>query len=229
MKSVCWEMPEGFRKDCTHQSTARCTFPLTCRCHNYAGSIPLASFCPYRITIVDCLYLPCLQQILLHIRQLHRTKELYPSLYSYRQVLIHLSQWPNKFLFQLYQALILLVYMFESASPIFVNLYRITSTGCLCYPRHNLSAVLLSERYYLSEKLALLGITEGNVKVRVFRAREQLAKLIGEDDVYMSWTRYALGVFGWGASSKIRLGLREPFNKLSTVSGWFPKAPSLKH
>lgn len=30
-----------------------------------------------------------------------------------------------------------------------------------------------------------LGITEGNVKVRVFRAREQLAKLIGEDDVYM--------------------------------------------
>jgi RNA polymerase sigma factor (sigma-70 family) len=31
----------------------------------------------------------------------------------------------------------------------------------------------------------VLGITEGNVKVRVFRAREQLAKLIGEDDVYM--------------------------------------------
>ena len=31
----------------------------------------------------------------------------------------------------------------------------------------------------------ILGITEGNVKVRVFRAREQLAKLIGEDDVYM--------------------------------------------
>ncbi len=31
-----------------------------------------------------------------------------------------------------------------------------------------------------------LGITEGNVKVRVFRAREQLAKLIGEDDVYLS-------------------------------------------
>ena len=30
-----------------------------------------------------------------------------------------------------------------------------------------------------------LGITEGNVKVRVFRAREQLTKLIGEDDVYM--------------------------------------------
>ena len=31
-----------------------------------------------------------------------------------------------------------------------------------------------------------LGITEGNVKVRVFRAREQLARLIGEEDVYLS-------------------------------------------
>ena len=31
----------------------------------------------------------------------------------------------------------------------------------------------------------MLGITEGNVKVRVFRAREQLAKLIGEEDVNM--------------------------------------------
>ena len=31
-----------------------------------------------------------------------------------------------------------------------------------------------------------LGITEGNVKVRVFRAREQLSKIIGEDDVYLS-------------------------------------------
>lgn len=31
----------------------------------------------------------------------------------------------------------------------------------------------------------VLGITEGNVKVRVFRAREQLAKLIGEEDVYL--------------------------------------------
>ena len=35
------------------------------------------------------------------------------------------------------------------------------------------------------EVCRILGITEGNVKVRVFRAREQLAKLIGEDDVYM--------------------------------------------
>ncbi len=32
---------------------------------------------------------------------------------------------------------------------------------------------------------SILGITEGNVKVRVFRAREQLAKYIGENDVYM--------------------------------------------
>lgn len=31
-----------------------------------------------------------------------------------------------------------------------------------------------------------LGITEGNVKVRVFRAREQLMKILGEDDVYLS-------------------------------------------
>ena len=31
----------------------------------------------------------------------------------------------------------------------------------------------------------VLGITEGNVKVRIFRAREQLAKLIGENDVYL--------------------------------------------
>ena len=32
----------------------------------------------------------------------------------------------------------------------------------------------------------ILGITEGNVKVRVFRAREQLLKYIGEEDVYLS-------------------------------------------
>lgn len=31
----------------------------------------------------------------------------------------------------------------------------------------------------------VLGISEGNVKVRVFRARERLSKLLGEDDVYM--------------------------------------------
>ncbi|MCH5291142.1 MAG: RNA polymerase sigma factor [Treponema sp.] len=32
----------------------------------------------------------------------------------------------------------------------------------------------------------VLGISEGNVKVRVFRAREQLLKLLGEEDVYLS-------------------------------------------
>ncbi len=32
----------------------------------------------------------------------------------------------------------------------------------------------------------VLGITEGNVKVRMFRARAQLEKLIGSDDVYLS-------------------------------------------
>lgn len=31
----------------------------------------------------------------------------------------------------------------------------------------------------------VLGISEGNVKVRVFRAREKLSQLLGEDDVYM--------------------------------------------
>ncbi|MBQ0050765.1 MAG: RNA polymerase sigma factor [Treponema sp.] len=32
----------------------------------------------------------------------------------------------------------------------------------------------------------VLGITEGNVKIRMFRAREQLEKLLGADDVYIS-------------------------------------------
>ena len=32
----------------------------------------------------------------------------------------------------------------------------------------------------------VLGITEGNVKIRMFRAREQLEKLIGGEDVYLS-------------------------------------------
>lgn len=32
----------------------------------------------------------------------------------------------------------------------------------------------------------VLGITEGNVKIRMFRAREQLQKIIGGDDVYLS-------------------------------------------
>ena len=32
----------------------------------------------------------------------------------------------------------------------------------------------------------ILGITEGNVKIRVFRARAQLSKIIGEENVYLS-------------------------------------------
>ena len=31
----------------------------------------------------------------------------------------------------------------------------------------------------------ILGISEGNVKVRIFRAREYLANVIGEDNVYL--------------------------------------------
>lgn len=52
----------------------------------------------------------------------------------------------------------------------------------------NLRVVLILREYAelnYKEIGRVLGITEGNVKVRVFRAREQLAKLIGEDDVYM--------------------------------------------
>lgn len=52
----------------------------------------------------------------------------------------------------------------------------------------NLRVVLILREYSemnYKEIGRVLGITEGNVKVRVFRAREQLAKLIGEDDVYM--------------------------------------------
>lgn len=53
----------------------------------------------------------------------------------------------------------------------------------------NLREVLILREYAdmnYKEIGKTLGITEGNVKVRVFRAREQLAKLIGEDDVYLS-------------------------------------------
>lgn len=52
----------------------------------------------------------------------------------------------------------------------------------------NLRAVLQLKEYTelnYKEIGRVLGITEGNVKVRVFRAREQLIKLIGVDDVYM--------------------------------------------
>ena len=53
----------------------------------------------------------------------------------------------------------------------------------------NLRMVLILREYTemnYKEIGRVMGITEGNVKVRVFRAREQLAKIIGEDDVYMS-------------------------------------------
>lgn len=53
----------------------------------------------------------------------------------------------------------------------------------------NLKVVLILREYAelnYKEIGRVLGITEGNVKVRVFRAREQLSKLIGEDDVYLS-------------------------------------------
>jgi len=53
----------------------------------------------------------------------------------------------------------------------------------------NLKMVLVLREYAelnYKEIGRVLGITEGNVKVRVFRAREQLSKLIGEEDVYLS-------------------------------------------
>lgn len=53
----------------------------------------------------------------------------------------------------------------------------------------NLQEVLLLKEYSdmnYKEIGKVLGITEGNVKVRVFRAREHLIKLIGEDDVFLS-------------------------------------------
>ena len=53
----------------------------------------------------------------------------------------------------------------------------------------NLREVLILKEYgdlNYKEIGKVLGITEGNVKVRVFRAREQLLKVLGEDDVYLS-------------------------------------------
>lgn len=52
----------------------------------------------------------------------------------------------------------------------------------------NLQDVLLLREYgdmNYKEIGKVLGITEGNVKVRIFRAREQLVKLIGEENVYL--------------------------------------------
>ncbi len=52
----------------------------------------------------------------------------------------------------------------------------------------NLQEVLMLREYAdlnYKEIGKVLGITEGNVKVRIFRAREQLVKLIGEDNVFL--------------------------------------------
>jgi RNA polymerase sigma factor (sigma-70 family) len=52
----------------------------------------------------------------------------------------------------------------------------------------NLREVLVLREYgelNYKEIGKVLGITEGNVKVRVFRAREQLAKILGEEDVFL--------------------------------------------
>ncbi len=52
----------------------------------------------------------------------------------------------------------------------------------------NLQDVLLLREYAdlnYKEIGKVLGITEGNVKVRIFRAREQLEKIIGEDNVFL--------------------------------------------
>lgn len=52
----------------------------------------------------------------------------------------------------------------------------------------NLQEVLMLREYgdmNYKEIAKVLGITEGNVKVRIFRAREQLIKIIGEDNVFL--------------------------------------------
>ncbi|MCR5289792.1 MAG: RNA polymerase sigma factor [Treponema sp.] len=55
-------------------------------------------------------------------------------------------------------------------------------------PTHLKEVLILREYGDLNYKEIgkVLGITEGNVKVRVFRAREKLMSLLGEDDVYLS-------------------------------------------
>ncbi|AEJ18821.1 RNA polymerase sigma factor [Gracilinema caldarium] len=53
----------------------------------------------------------------------------------------------------------------------------------------NMRTVLVLKEYgelNYKEIGRILGISEGNVKVRVFRAREQLAALIGKDGTYVS-------------------------------------------
>lgn len=54
-------------------------------------------------------------------------------------------------------------------------------------PRNLQDVVILKEYSDMNYKEIgkVLGITEGNVKVRIFRAREQLARMIGEDNVFL--------------------------------------------
>jgi RNA polymerase sigma-70 factor (ECF subfamily) len=54
-------------------------------------------------------------------------------------------------------------------------------------PENLKMAVVLREYAELSYKEIgrVIGITEGNVKIRLFRARSLLAELIGEDNVYL--------------------------------------------
>lgn len=66
---------------------------------------------------------------------------------------------------------------------------RSTAAGALDRLPNNLKEVLVLKEYAdmnYKEIGKALGITEGNVKVRVFRAKNALLKLIGENDVYLS-------------------------------------------
>ncbi|MCQ2248678.1 MAG: sigma-70 family RNA polymerase sigma factor [Treponema sp.] len=63
------------------------------------------------------------------------------------------------------------------------------ATEALAKLPDNLKEVLVLKEYAgmsYKEIGDQLGITEGNVKVRVFRARAKLLELLGEDDVYLS-------------------------------------------
>jgi len=55
-------------------------------------------------------------------------------------------------------------------------------------PKNLQDVIMLREYADLNYKEIgkVLGITEGNVKVRIFRAREQLIKIIGEENVFLS-------------------------------------------
>jgi RNA polymerase sigma factor (sigma-70 family) len=66
---------------------------------------------------------------------------------------------------------------------------RTSVQGALNQLPYNLRAPLVFREYGdLSYKQigAMLGITESNVKVRIFRARERLGKALGEGDAYVS-------------------------------------------